>query len=45
MSLQSKREVYGRTTNNEAYYIALVEGLKIAKKYGANDIASSPTQN
>ena len=36
--LQSQREVYGRTTNNEAYYIALVEGLKTAKKNGANDI-------
>jgi ribonuclease HI len=36
--LQTKREVHGKTTNNEAYYIALVEGLKEAKKYGANDI-------
>ena len=35
----SKREVNGRTTNNEAYYIALIDGLKTAKKYGANDIA------
>jgi ribonuclease HI len=36
--LQSQREVYGRTTNNEAYYIALVEGMKTTKKNGANDI-------
>jgi len=36
--LQSKRDVYGRTTNNEGYYIALVERLKATKKYGTNDI-------
>ena len=36
--LHTKREVYGNTTNNEAYYISLVEGLKAAKKYGVNDI-------
>jgi ribonuclease HI len=36
--VQRTRDVYGRTTNNEAYYIALVEGLKDAKKYGAKDI-------
>jgi hypothetical protein len=36
--LQTKREVHGKTTNNEAYYIALVEGIKTTKKYGANDI-------
>jgi ribonuclease HI len=36
--LQTKREVCGKTTNNEAYYIALVEGLKATKKYGVNDI-------
>jgi len=33
------QDVCGRTTNNEAYYIALIEGLKSAKNYGANDIA------
>jgi ribonuclease HI len=36
--LQSHRKVYGRTTNNEAYYIALVEELKTMKKHGANHI-------
>ena len=36
--MQSWREVYGRTNNNEAYYISLVEGLKTTKKHGANDI-------
>jgi ribonuclease HI len=36
--LQSRREVYGRTTNNEAYYISLIEGMKTTKKYGVNDI-------
>jgi len=36
--LQSQREVYGRTTNNEAYYISLVEGLRKMKKHSANDI-------
>ena len=37
--LQNKIEVSGRTTNNEAHYVALVEGLKAAKKHGANNIA------
>ena len=33
-----KREVLGMTTNNEAYYIALVEGLKEEKQHDVNDI-------
>ena len=33
-----KREVPGMTTNNEAYYIALFEGLKEAKQHDVNDI-------
>lgn len=33
-----KREVPGMTTNNEAYYIALVERLKEAKQHDVNDI-------
>ena len=37
--LQNRRELSGRTTNNEAYYIALVEGLKATKEYGAKNIA------
>ena len=37
--LQNRREVSRRTTNNEAYYIALVEGLKAAKEHGAKNIA------
>ena len=36
---QQMQDVCGRTTNNEAYYIALIEGFKSAKNYGANDIA------
>ena len=36
---QQMKDVCGRTTNNEAYYIALIEGFKSAKHYGANDIA------
>ena len=43
--LQNKREVFGRTTNNEAYYIALVEGLKAAKIHGANNIAVVTNSN
>ena len=35
---QQKNDVCGRTTSNEAYYIALIEGLKTTKKHGANDI-------
>ena len=37
-AFQRKREICGRTTNNEAYYIALIEGLKTIKMYSANDI-------
>ena len=36
---QRKWDIFARTTNNEAYYIALNEGLKAAKNYGANDIS------
>jgi len=34
-----KWDISARTTNNEAYYIALIEGLKSAQNYGANDIS------
>ena len=27
-----------RTTNNEAYYIAMIEGLGITREYGSNGI-------
>ena len=37
--LQNKRAVSGRTTNNEEYYIALVEGPEVEKEHGANNIA------
>ena len=37
--LKNRRQVSGRTTNNEAYYIVLVEGLKAAKEHGAKNIA------
>lgn len=36
-------DVYGKTTNNEAYYIAFVvfiDGIKTTKIYGVNDIAA-----
>ena len=33
------RDVCGRTSNNESYYIFLIEGLKLAKNYGATDVA------
>ena len=36
---QRKWDISARTTNNEAYYIALIEGLKSAQNYGANDIS------
>ena len=32
-------DLHGRTTNNEAYYITLIEGLKEAKNNVLNDIA------
>ena len=38
-TLEINKDDCGTTTNNEAYYIALVEGLKEAKTYGANDIS------
>ena len=31
--------ISSRTTKNEEYYVALIEGLKETKKYGANDIS------
>ena len=37
--LQNRREVSGKTSNNEAYYIVLVEGLKATKEHGAKNIA------
>jgi ribonuclease HI len=35
--LQTKRGLHGKTTNNEAYYISLVERIKTSKKHGANN--------
>ena len=43
--LQNKRAVSGRTTNNEEYYIALVEGPKVEKEHGANNIAVVTNSN
>ena len=37
-SFQRKREICGRSTNNIAYYIVLIEGLKTTKMYSSNDI-------
>ena len=31
--VQRKMNIPGRTTNNEAYYIALIEGLGTTKEY------------
>ena len=36
---QRKWDISARTTNNEAYYIALIGGLKASQNYGANDIS------
>ena len=36
--LQRKMNIPGRTTNNEAYYIALIEGLGTTREYGSNGI-------
>ena len=36
--LQRKMNISGRTKNNEAYYIALIEGLGTAREYGSNGI-------
>ena len=36
--LQRKMNILGRTKNNNAYYIALIEGLGIAREYGSNGI-------
>ena len=36
--IQRKMNIAGRKTNNEAYYIALIEGLGIAMEYGSNGI-------
>ena len=38
-AIERKKYVCGTTTNNEVYYIALVERLKEAKTYGAHDIS------
>ena len=37
--IHKKREIHGTTTNNEAYYIALIEGIKTTKMYRANGIS------
>ena len=36
--LQRKMNIPRRTKNNEAYYIALIEGLGTAREYGSNGI-------
>ena len=36
--LQRKMNILGRKTNNEAYYIALIEGLGTTREYGSNGI-------
>ena len=36
--VQRKMNIPGRTTNNEAYYIGLIEGLGTTMEYGSNGI-------
>ena len=36
--VQRKMNIPGRTTNNEVYYIALIEGLGTTMEYGSNGI-------
>ena len=36
--VQRKMNILRRTTNNEAYYIALIEGLGTTMEYGSNGI-------
>ena len=36
--VQRKMNILGRTTNNEAYYIGLIEGLGTTMEYGSNGI-------
>ena len=36
--IQRKMNIPGRTTNNEAYYIGLIEGLGTTMEYGSNGI-------
>ena len=36
--IQRKMNIPGRTTNNEAYYVGLIEGLGTTMKYGSNGI-------
>ena len=36
--IQRKMNILGRITNNEAYYIALIEGLGTTREYGSNGI-------
>ena len=36
--VQRKMNISGRTTNNEAYYIGLIEGLETTMEYGSNRI-------
>ena len=38
-AIEIMKYVFGTTTNNKAYYIALVEGLKEAKTYSTKDIS------
>ena len=37
--IHRKRDIRGTTTNNEAYYIALIEGLRTIRMYKANGIS------
>ena len=39
ITIKKRRFIHGETTNNKAYYIALIEGLEVALQHGVNEIA------
>jgi len=38
ITIKKMRSIHGETTNNKAYYIALIEGLEVALEHGVNEI-------
>ena len=38
ITIKKRRSIHGETTNNKAYYIALIEGLEVALEHGVNEI-------
>jgi ribonuclease HI len=37
ITIKKRRSIHGETTNNKAYYIALIEGLEVALEHGVNE--------